>query len=438
MANGPFHWGAAPADAGSLLESARRCEREGRPLEAAAAYADAARAMAAQGDGFGAMAAQGRRARTLYAAGRREEALATLAEADRAAAGAGTDPRSAQARAVLDGQAAHILAAERRSTEAARRAYAAMEAFRAMRDHARAQRAAVLAARATLAAFGAKAAEPAVRELMASLSAGGGPHREVEAMLADAMAPASCGHVHDHDVLVSAPDGPAWGPLAHALACGAHLAVQNGAAWNSLSDRDHDRDHGVSLLRESWGVTDAAGWREQTEALLRGENSDPAIGLVLSLRGPAGPRADVAAWREAIVRWCRERQVKPDTVREIIELPGAILRYEERFRADGLLPRDGHVDSVLAYDFGRAVNMARWGLLAGYCDQETAESCVLRAGELSRRTYGSWIGFSAGYVLGRVLRFDEGEFGDYYDSALTGHRILAHDPAGPWRKLAWS
>src|SRR6185503_12764397 len=110
---------------------------------------------------------------------------------------------------------------------------------------------------------------------------------------------------------------------------------------------------------------------------------------------------------------------------------------EERLRADGVLPRDGHVTSVLAYDYGRAVNMARWGLLAGYCDRQTAESCVLKAGELSRRTYTSWASFSAGYVLGRVLRFDDGEFGSYYDDSVIGHRVLEHAPTSPWRTLAW-
>lgn len=42
------------------------------------------------------------------------------------------------------------------------------------------------------------------------------------------------------------------------------------------------------------------------------------------------------------------------------DLVGKILRHEARFRADGLLPPDGHVATVAARDLGRASKMARW------------------------------------------------------------------------------
>ena len=83
-----------------------------------------------------------------------------------------------------------------------------------------------------------------------------------------------------------------------------------------------------------------------------------------------------------------------------------ITRYEARFQADGILPPNGIVNSVFGYDFGRAVNMARWGFGGRFCDYRTAESVVLRAGELCRQHYTSWADFSAGYALGRVIRFD--------------------------------
>ncbi|GGV45714.1 hypothetical protein GCM10010277_36870 [Streptomyces longisporoflavus] len=40
-------------------------------------------------------------------------------------------------------------------------------------------------------------------------------------------------------------------------------------------------------------------------------------------------------------------------------LVGKIIRYESRFRADELLPPDGHVRNVAARDIGRASKMAR-------------------------------------------------------------------------------
>ncbi|TNY34606.1 DUF1266 domain-containing protein [Thermomonospora catenispora] len=428
-------------DPQDLLASARRLEQAGRPLEAAAAYRRASGALAVHGDPYGALGARGRYARALYEGGRRAEALKVLAEADRVAPTLPATPHSSararQARAVLDGQAARILLAERRSKEALERAYAALAAWRELNRHDRAERTAVLVGRAALAAKGARAAEPALRRLAAELPPGSPARRELEDMLAEALAPASCGHVHDTDRLVAERGGPAWGPLAFGLACGAHLAVGNGTPWNGLEDRDHDRVHALELLRESWGVTDAEDWREQTLLLLKAENSDAGVELALSLRAREGGRIDDAAWRDAVVAWCAERRIEPDAVRAVVESTRMIRRYEERFRADGLLPEDGYVRSVAAYDYGRAVAMARWGLLAGYCDRETAEEVVVRAGRLSADAYSSWEDFSAGYVLGRVLRFDDGEFGDCYTGSLTAHRILAHDPASPWRTLAW-
>jgi hypothetical protein len=49
-------------------------------------------------------------------------------------------------------------------------------------------------------------------------------------------------------------------------------------------------------------------------------------------------------------------------------LAAVITRYESRFRADGLLPPNGIVTSVFGYDFGRAVNMARWGFGGRFCE----------------------------------------------------------------------
>ncbi|MDP4511541.1 DUF1266 domain-containing protein [Nonomuraea turcica] len=45
----------------------------------------------------------------------------------------------------------------------------------------------------------------------------------------------------------------------------------------------------------------------------------------------------------------------------LMQLIGKITRYEERFRADGILPPESFVTSALGYDLGRAVNFARWG-----------------------------------------------------------------------------
>jgi hypothetical protein len=245
----------------------------------------------------------------------------------------------------------------------------------------------------------------------------------------------SCGHV---DTLVSEPRGPFFGPLAHGFACGAHIPIHNAQAWNVLVDPVNCYQETRESLEESWGITTAEEWREQIDFLLAGENVGPETDHLLHLRrdliGRYG-RCDLPMWRHAIDQWGEWRKVPEDRRKELSTSAGVIIRYEARFRADGLLPPNWIVNSVLGYDFGRAVNMARWGFGARFCDQRTAESIVLRAGELTRQYYTSWPDFGAGYALGRVLRFDNEQYGHMYDSVLGPHRMLMGDPGSPWRHI---
>ncbi|MFB4311370.1 DUF1266 domain-containing protein [Actinomadura sp. GTD37] len=409
-------------DAGALVERARKYERQGRAGEAAAAFAEAAGAMEARGDRTAAAAARARYARALAAAGDVGKAQRALDTLDRGAASL-----PAEVRAGLDAQAAHVLAAAGRYGEAARRAWAAMSAFGALGDPKRSGAAGLHAARLIVRDAGPRDAPRPLRELLAQMPPGGAEYRQVAKLLADAERRPD----RDHDVLVTDPDGVPWGRLAAALAVGAHLAVGNGTAWNALGG---GRGDGRALLERDWGVADARGWRERMDALLDAGDSDPAIQMVLDQRGRGSGERE---WRAAIAAWCGERDIAEETVREVVGLSGTVLRYEARFRADGLLPPDGRVESVHGYDLGRAVNMARWGLDAGYCDADEAEKCVLTAGRRAHQIYPSWESFSAGYVLGRMLRFDEGEFGEWYERSLAGHRVLADDPDSPWRRMAW-
>ncbi|WUI03495.1 DUF1266 domain-containing protein [Spirillospora sp. NBC_00431] len=408
----------------AILDRARKFERQGRSGDAAAAYAEAAEAMEARGDWTSAVAARARCARALAAAGKTGEAQRLLDTLDRAAAS-----MPAGVRAGLDAQAAHVMAAAGRTGEAARRAWSAMGAFWSLHDAKRADAAGVHAARLIVKDAGPRESLRPLRELMAQMPPGGDGHRQVAKLLADAERRPD----RDYDILITDPDTAAWGRLAAALAVGAHLAVGNGVAWNTLADHDDPGGDRV-LLERDWGVTDHQSWRDRMDTLLDARNSDPAIQMVLDRRGRG---TDQRAWRAAIVAWCRERDIAEQTVREVVEISDQVLRYESRFRADGLLRPDGRVESVYGYDFGRAVNMARWGLNAGYCDAEEAEKCVLTAGQRANQTYSSWGSFSAGYILGRMLRFDEGEFGEWYDRSLAGHRVLAEDPESPWRRMAW-
>ncbi|MFE7571778.1 DUF1266 domain-containing protein [Streptomyces sp. NPDC057539] len=241
--------------------------------------------------------------------------------------------------------------------------------------------------------------------------------------------------------LIALRHGPLHGPLAYGLACGAHLAVGNGVPWNEVGTAYHDYTEEVALLRDSWDVTERTGWQRELNALLDARNSPPEPDFALRVReelraGLGGPpSADL--WRETAAGHAQDLGAGHGAVRGIEELVRRIVRYEARFRADGLLPPDGRVSTTVAYDYGRAVNLARWGLSARFCDPYEAQQAIVHAGALSKSAYRSWEDFSAAYALGRVLRFDGEEYGSFYEQNVVAHRRLTENEGSPWRNIPW-
>lgn len=245
-----------------------------------------------------------------------------------------------------------------------------------------------------------------------------------------------CDHVEG---VVSNPAGPFYGPLAHGFACGAHIPVHVSTPWNTLDDPVRDYQADRESLADSWGVTTTEDWQRQVDYLLQGLNIGTEIDVVLGVRAQlVGQHGtwDLPTWRAAVENQARLQNIAD--VGEMVASVDLVTRYEARFQADGILPPNGVVNSVLGYDFGRAVNVARWGFGARFCDQRSAESVVLRAGELCRRQYTSWADFSAGYALGRVIRFDNETYGHMYVSVRGPHHLLTTDRTSPWSHIPFS
>ncbi|GGU81673.1 hypothetical protein GCM10010260_12660 [Streptomyces filipinensis] len=246
---------------------------------------------------------------------------------------------------------------------------------------------------------------------------------------------------------------PPRGPLLHGLALGAHMCFVNGEAWNN----PHYHGLGLSMEHERlakwWDVTDRAAWQEIQRRLLERDVTPWYWEFVLDARNalahrhPAGrPQAvDPTAWRERVELTLRERaahapegEIGPDWeefVAHVVGLVGKVLRYEARFRADGLLPADAAVRSVAAWDLGRASMMARWGYGARFATRAEMREAVVEASEAAQAAHTSWHDFSAGYALGRCLHFDDEEFGGWYQEMLAAHRALAGHPDSPWNTV---
>ncbi|WP_130796798.1 DUF1266 domain-containing protein [Streptomyces otsuchiensis] len=248
------------------------------------------------------------------------------------------------------------------------------------------------------------------------------------------------GHLHDE--------------LAHGMACGALLLVNNGHPWNHLGWQGQGYSEEQASLRQWWDITGRDQLLDTLRGLLNGEYSPSDWEFALRVRQALieeyGSLPDAETWRDAAERvlLARTAELVDSTgrppgfdlhadIEATRELIGRILRYEARFRADGILDDNAVVRSILAWDFGRASAMARWGLGARYCEVDETRNALLAAGSAGRHIYRDWAEFAAGYILGRCLHFDDEKFGSWYTEMAAVHRLLTTDTDSPWLTVPW-
>ncbi|MER5552455.1 DUF1266 domain-containing protein [Streptomyces sp. NPDC002793] len=244
-------------------------------------------------------------------------------------------------------------------------------------------------------------------------------------------------------VLLTHRAGPLHGPVAHGLAAGAHLAVHNGLVWNDLGAAYEGYGTDRARLRNPWSVLNRAAYRETLEALLAtrlvGRTYESVLRIRHSLAGRLGRTPTAPEWAAALSDALTRRQATASDAAEAHEALRLAVTYEDRFRADGVLGAGERVDTLAAFDLGRAVNVVRLALGARLCDPREAEEAVLRTGSLARQAYGSWAEFSLGYSLARVMHFDADDAtGVKYEQSLAQHRILTQDLNSPYRNIDWS
>ncbi|MFJ4337984.1 DUF1266 domain-containing protein [Streptomyces sp. NPDC088915] len=242
--------------------------------------------------------------------------------------------------------------------------------------------------------------------------------------------------------LLTHAGGHLHGPVAHALALGAHLAVLNGLVWNGLGAQYEDYPTDVARLRRPWAVHHRAGFRETLRTLIAtrlvGRVPESVLGIRHRLTARLGGAPTEEQWAAAVATAFDPDGLHGEHRAEAAEFLRRIVHYEARFRADGLLPANGRVDTLAAFDHGRAVNVVRLALGARYCDPLEAERSVLRVAEPARRAYGSWEAFSLGYLLARLIHFDEDGAESAYQESVALHRALTRTPSSPYRNIPWS
>lgn len=238
-------------------------------------------------------------------------------------------------------------------------------------------------------------------------------------------------------------NGPLYGELAVALACGAHLSVMNAVPWNTMGAPYLNFLSDGQTLRDWWGVETVEEWRATIDTLFDRDGFGP-VDLVLALRNQVAQQLGApvvglgrAALADAVAGFCRDRGLPAEEYEGLVETAEWVTRCEAWMRRDAVLPPDGYVATQVAWDLGRAVNMARWGVSVGFCDIPTAEQIVTSVGRQSAAAYASWYELSAGYILGRTIKMGlQGDPEKTYQESLSIHRALVGDPASPWRNLS--
>jgi hypothetical protein len=195
-----------------------------------------------------------------------------------------------------------------------------------------------------------------------------------------------------------------------ALAAGANLAKLNGASLTSLHNRllPMTSRH---ILRVWWGVVDGVTLREAIQQLGTGGHRAGFVTLHAFLsEGPHSPGAQ-RALREAGLAG------KP-----VVDF---VWRNHGRFKNGDLV----------AWDFGRVINVARYGFSAGYLPEDEAWEIVLDAARVLQQEYDSWKELSDNYLLGFSYWQDGAEPDQFLAAAAAW---LEENPESPWRTLSWS
>lgn len=117
-----------------------------------------------------------------------------------------------------------------------------------------------------------------------------------------------------------------------------------------------------------------------------------------------------------------------ETIEKVIEDKKVLGQvYFTRAHRDRIGPR-----SLVAWDAGRLITIAGWGVVTGLLSEDEAWAYILPMAQLAQHIYSSWDELGKHYLLG--YEFWSGE----WDGELArGHLSLLSNPASPWRALPW-
>lgn len=104
--------------------------------------------------------------------------------------------------------------------------------------------------------------------------------------------------------------------------------------------------------------------------------------------------------------------------------------------ATHLGPLHGATLPITAWDFGRFINLCRWGVECEWITEQEAWDRIIPAARLLQASYASWDDYAADYLLGR--NFWNPQYGTKNESIRYMITLLKLPPKGLWSTIDWN
>jgi ankyrin repeat protein len=208
----------------------------------------------------------------------------------------------------------------------------------------------------------------------------------------------------------TANEHPSRAQQRWAIAASAILSGANHENLSTLSSGDSALSI-RHLLQDSWGISDRDSFLQALEWIDQGGHRQ-----LFSALGERSSRAS-AEELSAVISKLNSEDANSLTMAH---------RYYEKFGSQ----------SITAWDYGRYINLCRWGVAAGYISEEEGWPRAMHAAQILQQTFGSWKEFGENYIVGR-------EFWSLRQTKINGQEMrsryqrLVSDPASPWNRIPW-
>lgn len=211
------------------------------------------------------------------------------------------------------------------------------------------------------------------------------------------------------DIAIGAPLNSVWSFPINTLRTGASVADM--------------RD----ILLDAWGVSSPSQARDTLRWLLdeghRG-GFDAVLRVAGDSPGEKSPQELDAAYG-------------PGSSTRLAEPWGHYVATHQALRSRGFLQSPDDLSrGTAAWDWSRAVTVARFALSAELLEEADAWTFVREAGRRSRECFASWDEFLRSYVIGRALWNGMGQLDDPGIAQMIENVRSA--PDSPWQMVAWS